>query len=118
MGEIRPRQLARGVKYIGSINEIDYYQYSEKYQDSTGTWQDVFPTYGCWIGSSQNMAAGMYYGAIQDLEAGDDRGLVQMQYFPKSWMSKDPSGQIIMVQSAPCPFPGQVNSYSFLIVHS
>jgi len=50
-----------------------------------------------------------HYGAIQDVEFPGD---VSVSRFPKSWIEKDPSRRILMVQSAPLVSLHQVDAFA------
>jgi len=49
-----------------------------------------------------------HFAAIQDLDA---MVTAAVKYFPKSWKNPDPSGQEIMLQSAPLPAPHQIDGF-------
>lgn len=113
MGEIIPQRLPSGVKYLGVWDNIDIYQYSEWYADDAGVLQRTWPADGVLVGSSQNQCA-MHYGAIYDIDmlTGENAGLVEGRYFPKSWVTPDPSCRWLMLQSA--PLPGLYNPDAFV----
>lgn len=104
MGEIKPRQLANGVSYVGRISApgltVDLWTYEEWYLDEdTGTETAMVPAKKVWMGST-NTANARLYAVIQDLEAITE-GQAAVQRFPKAWIPKNPSAQHLMVQSAP-----------------
>jgi hypothetical protein len=104
MGQINPRQLPNGVSYIGHINapnlSVDLWSYAEWYLDEdTGVETPMVPAAKVWMGSS--LAANTKcHAVIQDMEAIAE-GQAAVSRFPKSWLTKDPSVQWLMVQSAP-----------------
>lgn len=102
LGRIEPRELAPGLSYIGTITELglDIYSYDEWYQDPNSKILTPMIADGKVIMGSTMARATMHYGVIQDLEAGT--GAVAAR-FPKSWIEKDPSVRMLMIQSAPLP---------------
>lgn len=107
LGQIDPKTLPNGATYIGRIEELDIYGYDEWYLDDAGVLQPMVPVDKVWLGSTRARTA-RHYGAIQDLEA-NLTGAVQ--YFPKSWIEKDPSVQWLMVQSAPLVCPHEIDAF-------
>ena len=107
MGELKLSLLPSGARFLGTIGDIDFYSYSAFYQDSAGAIQRVFPSKEL-ILASTDVRSVLHYGAIEDLEYD---GNFAVPFFPKSWMTKDPSKQWLMVQSAPLPAHYEPNSW-------
>lgn len=99
---------AQGVTYVGSVEDLDIYTYSEWYLDTDGVTElPMVPADRVWLGSTAARTA-VHYGAIQDLDAG---GLAAVPFWPKSWRTPDPSVQWVMLQSAPLVVPTQVDAF-------
>lgn len=96
MGQIDPRTLPEGCTYIGFLKgpNIDIWSYEEWYQDDNGDDQPMVPVDKIFLGSRRTRNT-RHYGAIQDLEA-----TAAVRMFPKSWVIKDPSSLVVLVQSA------------------
>ena len=110
LGSIDPQFLAeQGVVYYGHIKDVglDIYGYMEWY-DLDGTEYPMVPVDKIFLGSTGARTA-RHYGAIQDLEFS---GGASVRLFPKSWMEKDPSGQVLLVQSAPLVVPHQIDAFA------
>ena len=109
LGQIDPTVFsALGVTYYGRLNEIgaDLYSYEEYYYDEdTSADVAMVDTKKVIMGSTQAYTR-RQYGAIRDLEA-----TASVPRFPKSWISKDPSGRIVQVQSAPLPSLHQSDAF-------
>ncbi|WP_297525133.1 major capsid protein [Sulfurovum sp.] len=109
LGLIDPKQLAKGVIYHGTIKDtgvnMDVYEYNGSYKDESGTRQRYIAD-GRIVVTSTTADFRRNYAAIQDLDA----GLVAMPIFVKSWEEKDPSGRVVLLQSAPLPAPHQIDA--------
>ena len=99
---INPRELPNGVSYVGTITapglNVDLFTYAEWYVDDNETEQPMVPVDRLLMGSTHTANARLY-GAIQDVEA-IEAGLVEAARYPKSWVEKDPSLRMLMLQSA------------------
>ena len=97
LGIIDPKALPNGATYMGFLKETqqDIYTYDEWYLDASDVLQPMVPAKKVIMGSTK-LRATKHYGAIYDLEM---RAAVSR--FPKSWTEKDPSRQILLLQSAP-----------------
>ena len=105
LGQIKPELLPNGASYIGRIEQLDIYTYDEYYLDDADVLQPMVPVDKVWLGSTRADTT-RQYGAIQDLEA-----MAVVKYFPKSWITKDPSVQWVMLQSAPIVCPNQIDAF-------
>jgi hypothetical protein len=96
-GQIDPKQLPNGVKYLGYLQEqnLDCYQYVEYYQDSNGVDQPLINANSVILGND-NVECTRHYGLIEDLEV---NGAVKR--FPSNWIERNPSRLMVMLQSAP-----------------
>lgn len=90
------------IKYIGSVGEFDYYQYSNFYTDEDGAVLNMMPDYTVVLGNPKLAAGVRTYGAILDTST-----LVPATRFPKEWDEQDPSVRFVMTQSAPLPLLGR-----------
>lgn len=98
--------------YLGSIGQFNFWQYSQKYEDESGTTQDMWPTNGVGVIAPAALAGLMAYGAIRDKAA----SLRSLSRFPKMWDQEDPSTTFLMTQSAPLPVPREVDASLFATV--
>ena len=114
-GEINPALLAKGVIYHGIINvtgvNVDIYEYNGSYRDAAGDLQRFIALDRVVLTSTQADFR-RNYAAIQDLEA----GMVPLPIFVKSWEEKDPSGRVVLLQSAPLPAPHQIDAIVSAVV--
>lgn len=104
-GEMKLSVLPKGIHYIGNIAEMDYYVYVEYYEDDAGNLVNVFDPDSAVV-TSTDLRASVEYGAIQDLEFAAD---IPAEWFLKSWLEKDPSAQMLLIQSAPLPVHHQMD---------
>lgn len=102
--ELGTISLAKGAKYVGSIGSVNYYVYSEYYEDIDGTTKPLLPA-GTVVGISTDLGGVRAFGAIMDEEA-----LFAAEFYPTSWVEKNPSARMIMTQSAPLVVPTRPNS--------
>lgn len=102
--ELGTISLAKGAKYVGSIGSLSFYVYSEYYEDVDGETKPLLPA-GTVIGVSSDLGGVRAFGAIQDEEA-----LIATEFYPTSWVEKNPSARFIMTQSAPLVVPTRPNA--------
>ncbi len=108
MGEINPRKLKElGVTYWGYLEEpgIDIWEYSAYYYDKATRTTKTYVDTNKVILWGAGMYAKRHYGLIEDVEAN-----MVVDRFAKSWIEKDPSGRIVLLQSAPLMAPHQVDA--------
>lgn len=111
LGQIKPEELPDGVTYLGYLNDpgVDLYTYDEWYLDDAGVEQPMVPLDKIVLGAT-NARATRHYGPVLDLEA-IEQGMAVGKWFPKSWVTKDPSTRWAMVQSAPIVIPHQIDAF-------
>jgi hypothetical protein len=111
LGVIDPKDLDDGVTYYGRVEGVDIYTYNEWYvDDADGTSKPMIPADKIMMGSTRARCERMH-GAVQDLEV-----TAAVPYFPKSWIEKDPSAQMLLVQSAPLMVPIQIDAFMYATV--
>jgi len=91
-----------GGVFMGKIQGFNIFVYSGLGEDD----EPILPSGTVIMASPTQLAGVRAFGAIRDEES----GYIAMAYFPKSWTEQDPSGRIIMTQSAPLLVPGRVNA--------
>lgn len=96
-------ELAR---YVGSIGDLDFWVYNDRYVDDNDTVQKVLPDYTVIVGSPQQLDGTRCYGAIQDEKA----GFRAQRFFSKSWLEEDPALRWMLLQSAPLVVPYRPNA--------
>lgn len=96
-------ELAR---YVGSIGDLDFWVYNDRYVDDNDTVQKVLPDYTVILGSPQQLEGTRCYGAIQDEKA----GFRAQRFFSKSWLEEDPALRWMLLQSAPLVVPYRPNA--------
>lgn len=106
LGKIDPMALPNGATYQGYMKEVqcDVYTYNEWYTNASDTTLPMIDAKKVIMGDTRCRAT-RHYGAIQDLEA-----LAAVRRFPKSWMEKDPSVRMLLLQSAPLMALHQVDA--------
>lgn len=99
LGEIRRQDIPEGATYYGEVHGIDIMGYNERYTDESGTTQRMVGEKDALlcVEAARNRDNKLHYAAIQDVEA----GVVAVPFFPKSWVTKNPSARMLLVQSAP-----------------
>ena len=114
---IKPREMANGLTYIGSINKLglDIYEYNEWYLD---TWTDpanpvnkplVPEGYVALLSTSAQFS--LYYGAITLIDDNGNFFTVEGEMIPESWAERDPARRFLKLSSRPLPVPHEVNSW-------
>ncbi len=98
-------QMQEGGVYMGTVDSFNIYAYAGWYIDDAGVEQPILPS-GTVIMSGQQLEGVRAFGAIQD----HDAGLIALPYYPKSWVTPDPSQRWLMTQSAPLVVPTRVNA--------
>lgn len=94
-----------GMSYKGAIDNVWHWVYSDWYEDNEGVSHKIIPDYTVIVGS-RNMEGVRHFGAILDEEA----GIQAKEHFTKSWVEKDPSLRILLMQSAPLVVPYRPNA--------
>lgn len=100
----RPANV-KGAIYKGTARGIDLWVYNEWYLDDADVLQPMIPAKKMFLASSQARAI-RHYGAIMDVEV---PGGAPVRVWPKTWVEKDPSQRILLLQSAPLPIYHQVD---------
>ena len=115
VGDINTNKVANefGVKFIGNIEGVDIYEYNESYTDESGNTQPMVPA-NAFLMVSPNAENRLHYGAIEDLEAGQN---IAMPFFAKDWIEKDPSVYWLLVESSPLPVPHEPEALIFATVY-
>lgn len=109
MGEIAPGLVNNGAQKIADWFDpnVEIWTYSGKYIDpATGNRMELMPPNAVLVGCTGTRAE-RHYAKIQDVETGN----AVVQYFPKSWPVKDPSGIWIMLQTAPLPAVHEIDAF-------
>ncbi len=98
-------QMQQGGVFQGTVDGFNIYTYSDWYVDTGGTEQPMLPANTVIMGGLgiQGVQA---FGAIRD----EDAGYQAMPFFPKSWVERDPSVRIMLMQSAPLVVPYRPNA--------
>lgn len=122
-GQIDPQQMDDGIAFCGTINDgivfADIYVYAEWYIDDqdNDTEKPILPsgTVICGNPKAQNTKL---YGAIQDMKALQELGgtLIAAPFYPKTWITDDPSVQWLMLQSASLPALNQPDAFVSALV--
>ena len=103
---LNPTVAGEGGRYMGRVGDFDIWVYVGWYEDpATKVVTPYLPDHTV-ILTGTDLEGTRCFGAIQDEEA----GLQAMPYFAKSWVEKDPSARLLLLQSAPLPVPYRVNA--------
>ncbi len=95
--DIGPASLADGPLFKGTLGNIEVWVYSDYYDDPiTGEVKPFLPS-GTVLGLSPHLDGVQLQGAIPDEEA----GITAMEYFPNTWLERNPSRRMLQIQSAP-----------------
>jgi hypothetical protein len=95
-------QIGEGAVFRGEIFGYRIWTYYGTYIDPvTNTEQDLMPPKGCLIASPDTVQGFLAFGAIQDVDV-----MRAQPFFVDVWTEKNPSGRLIMLQSAPLPLMG------------
>lgn len=97
--------IAAGGVFQGRIGNQSIWLYENSYIDNAGAEQRVLPVGSVILGSA-SIEGVQHHGAIQDIEA----GLQAMESYTKSWVVKDPSVRVLLMQSAPLVVPYRPNA--------
>lgn len=102
---VRDAVMDSGGTFMGQVDGFNIYVYSDWYIDDADVEQPILPVGTVLMGSPQ-IEGTQIYGAIRDEEA----GMQPMAYFPKSWVTPDPSVRWLLLQSAPLVVPYRVDA--------
>lgn len=98
-----------GAIYLGTFAGVPCWEYSREYVNDAGSAAPFIPDDLAIFLASRRNDGKVYYGAIPDHDA-FEQGLFQSKRFSKSWMEKDPSVMIQLLQTRPLPFVRNNNS--------
>jgi hypothetical protein len=93
-------------RYVGTIGDLDFWVYNDRYVDDNDVVQKLLPDYTVLVGSTGQLEGTRCYGAIQDEKA----GYRAQRYFSKSWLEEDPAVRWLLLQSAPLIVPYRPNA--------
>jgi hypothetical protein len=94
-------QITDGGIFRGTIDGFNIFTYSGWWVDpADNTEKVIFPANEILMGSAA-IEGVRAFGAIRDEEA----GFQALEYFPKSWIEKDPAIRYLLLQSAPLMVP-------------
>lgn len=105
-----PRTQA-GLSPLGTLGARRLWLYYDWYVDSAGVEQPIIPDKTVILASGA-LEGVQAHGAIRD----EDAGFQAMEFFPKSWVQKDPSVRYLLTQSAPLVVPFRANASLSAIV--
>lgn len=97
-------RLVQGGVFMGTIDQFNIFVYADWYVDANGVEQPILPS-GTVLMGGPGIEGVRCFGAIQDEEA----GFQAVPYYPKSWVEKDPSVRMLLMQSAPLVVPVRAN---------
>jgi hypothetical protein len=97
--DVSPR-IQEGMVLRGTVGDVRLWTHASWYIDEAGVEQKLIPDHTV-IMSSASMQGVQQHGAIRDEEA----GFQAMEFYPKSWVEKDPSVRMLLGQSAPLLVP-------------
>lgn len=104
-GELGPL-AARRVRNPGTIGEFNIWVYQDQYLDEDGATQLMMPSGTVLLVNGAQLEGVRHYGMIKDYEA---MHRAQRAFF-KSWVEKDPSARLLLMQSAPLVVPYRPNA--------
>jgi hypothetical protein len=118
LGIIEPKDLGKGVTYLGQLRGtgIDLYSYDEWYidpEDPAAAEQAMVPEKQVLLGSSTAYTA-LRYGAVPVATGSDSNSslsLVIGARIPDSWVQKEPAARFIKLSSRPLPVPIQIGAF-------
>ena len=123
---IKPRELANGVTYVGTISGmgLDIYTYNEWYLDDWSNpeapEQKPLVPDGTLALLSTNAAYSMYYGAVTILDgkggAAENFITVEGARVPDTWTKRNPARRFLQLNSNPLPVPHEVDSWFVAVV--
>ncbi len=93
-------------RYVGSIGDLDFLVYNDRYVDENDVTQKLLPDYTVMLGSTSQLEGARCYGAIIDEKA----NFKAQRYFSKSWLEEDPAVRWLLLQSAPLLVPYRPNA--------
>lgn len=93
-------------RYVGTIGDLDFWVYNDRYVDDNDVMQKLLPDYTVLLGSPSQLDGTRCYGAIQDEKA----GFRAQRFFSKSWLEEDPAVRWLLLQSAPLLVPYRPNA--------
>lgn len=108
IGMMAPKQMGNGVNFVFRLEScnLNIWTYAESYFDEeTEIMKFYVPTDKLFLGNGAAYTR-RHFGLIEDLEAS-----AAVPYFPKTWIEKDPSCQMVMLQSAPLVAMHQVDAF-------
>lgn len=91
------RQVVDGERYLGYYEGVDVFGYDAWYEQDDGSGEAPMIPADRALGGATSARTIRHYGAIVDFEA----GVTPTRWFPKTWVTKNPSVMNQLLQSAP-----------------
>lgn len=91
--------------YHGNIGNVEFWTYSQPYENDAGSTANFMPDYTVLLVGSA-LEGVRAYGVIQD----EQSGYRAMEYFVKSWLEQDPAVRMLLLQCAPLIVPYRPNA--------
>lgn len=109
MGLVARGQTGAGTEpvyatYHGNIGSVEFWTYSQPYEDDAGQTQNFMPDYTVLL-VSPALEGVRAYAAIRDPKANYEA----LEYFVKSWEEEDPAVRMLLLQCAPLTVPYRAN---------
>lgn len=102
---------ANGAQFLGApFHNIRVWRYGRSVEVNGVSEKLIRPKYAefvCAVPEAQNT---VYYGPIEDFEAFGEGGSFVRERFAKSWVEKDPSQRLALLESNPLPCPRRPDS--------
>jgi len=106
-----PRNQKKGPMLVGQLSgRFELWVYDDYYEDAATGANTPYLDQDRVLFLSSNIEGRQYQGAIMDL----DSGMQAMDVFHKTWKQEDPSGTVLLTQTAPLVGPRRVNSFGTL----
>lgn len=95
-----------GALFLGEyVHGIKIWRYARTVSVNGVSEDLIRPDYAEFIANSPAAQFVTYYGAIEDMDAiGENGEVLQSPRFSKSWIEKDPSRRMLLVESNPLPY--------------
>lgn len=104
-------KVSTGLNYMGQMGQRRLWLYYDWYVNDAGTEVPIIADNRVILGSA-SIEGAQIHGAIKDHEA----GYQATEFWPKSWVTPDPSVRYLMTQSAPLVAPFRPNASLCAIV--
>ena len=118
LGQIDPRTVPAGAKYLGDLAGFSLWTYNRVYKDPVTKALTPYVPLDKVLIAGEGAMTTMAYGACALFRDDTEEMIVAGRRVPDSWKQrKNPAGRLVQIKSRPLPIINQIDGFHVLKVH-